>query len=60
VLNVEKLKIFLEETKSDTDTNFEGLNFKYTPIDGPIIRTQAKLIKYKEPVQLALLIPNEE
>jgi hypothetical protein len=57
---VEKLKIFLEETKSDTDTNFEGLNFKYTPIDGPIIRTQAKLIKYKEPVQLALLIPNEE
>jgi hypothetical protein len=61
VLNVEKLKLFLGETKSDTDNHFEELNFNGAQFDRPITRMHAKLIKYKEAAQLALtMLKNEE
>jgi len=40
VLNAEKLKLFLKEEKSETDPEFEELNFNDTKFDGPITKTQ--------------------
>jgi hypothetical protein len=61
VLYVEKLKLFLGETKSDTDNYFVELNFNGAQFDRPITRMRAKLIKYKEAAQLALtMLKNEE
>jgi hypothetical protein len=56
VLNVEKLKLFLEENNGEMDTQFEDLNFNDAQFDRPITRTHAKLIKFKEAAQLALTL----
>jgi len=58
VLNVEKLKLFLDNQTNETDTDMQDLKFndEYESIR----RACAKLIKYKEAAQLALLILNEE
>jgi hypothetical protein len=60
VLNVEKLKLFLDNQTNETDTDIQDLKFNDVPTYGSIRRACAKLIKYKEAAQLALLILNEE
>jgi hypothetical protein len=47
VLNVNKLKLFLQELTSEKDTTKQELNFNNVPTDGPITRACAKLINYK-------------
>jgi hypothetical protein len=56
VINVQKLKIFLQEEHSVKDTHNEDLNFNDAQFDGPITRTRAKLIDYKNAAQFALSI----
>jgi hypothetical protein len=36
VLNIERLKLFLEENFSERDTILQALNFNDAPIDGPL------------------------
>jgi hypothetical protein len=45
VINMQKLKLLLEEEDSEKDTHFEDLNFNENQFDGPITRTRAKLQK---------------
>jgi hypothetical protein len=56
VINVQKLKLFLEEEDSETDTHFKDLNFNDVQFNSPITRTHTKLINYKNAVQVALSI----
>jgi hypothetical protein len=60
VLNVNKLKLFLQEKMSETDSNLLDLNFHDYHTDGSITRARARLINYKNVVHLALLMLNEE
>ncbi len=60
MLNFEKLKLFLEEINGEKDTHFRDLNFNELQFNGPVTRTHAKLIDYKNAVQLALSILKEE
>jgi hypothetical protein len=60
VLNVNKLKLFLEEQSSETDTELQDLNFNDYHTDGPITRARARLINYKNAAHLALLMLKEE
>jgi hypothetical protein len=52
VLNVNKSKIFLQEHKSETDTEQQDLNFNDYQNDKPITRACAKLINDKNTAQL--------
>jgi hypothetical protein len=45
LINMQKLKLFLEEEDSEKDTHFEDLNFNENQFDGPITRTPVKLQK---------------
>jgi hypothetical protein len=47
VLNVNKLKLFLQENLSETDTELQDLNFNDYHTDGPIICACARLINLK-------------
>jgi hypothetical protein len=60
VLNINKLKIFLQEHKSDINTELQDLNFNDISSDKPLTRAHAKLINYKNRAQLALLMLSEE
>jgi hypothetical protein len=60
VLNVNKLKLFLEEQSSETDTELQDLNFNDCHTDGPITRACARLINYKNAAHLALLMLNKD
>ncbi len=60
VLNVNKLKLFLQEDTSETDTELQDLNFHDYKTDGPITRARAKKINYKNAAHLALLMLNQE
>jgi hypothetical protein len=60
VLNINKLKLFLQQQTCDTDTETQNLNFNDAPRDGPITRARAKLIKFKDTAHLTLLMLSEE
>jgi hypothetical protein len=44
VQNVNKLKLFLQQHKSETDTDIQDLNFNYYHSDKPITHAHAKLM----------------
>ncbi len=58
ILNVNKLKLFLQEHESDQ--GFLVYNFNDSSSDKPLTRARAKLINYKNAAQLALLMLKEE
>ncbi len=60
VLNVNKLKLFLQENNSEIDTQLQDLNFNDYSSDKPLTRTCAKLINYKIAALLALSMLGEE
>ncbi len=60
ILNVNKLKIFLQEHVSDQDQTFLDYNFNDSSSERPLTRARAKLINYKNAAQLALLMLKEE
>jgi hypothetical protein len=60
ILNVNKLKLFLQEHESDQDQTFLDYNFNDASSDKPLICARAKLIDYNNPAQLALLMLKEE
>jgi len=59
ILNVNKLKRFLQNDESEESQTFMDYNFNYTSSDKPLTRARAKLINYKNAAQLALLMLNE-
>jgi len=60
VLNVNKLKLFIQELTSDRDTSYQELNFNDEQNNAPITRACGRLINFKNAMQLALLMLNEE
>jgi hypothetical protein len=60
ILNVNKLKLFLQNDETEESQTFLDYNFNDNSSDKPHTRARAKLIKYKEAAQLALLMLNEE
>jgi ribosomal protein L21E len=47
VLNVNKLKVFLQESDNDINTELQDLTFNDFLSDKPLTRARAKLINYK-------------
>jgi hypothetical protein len=60
MLNVNKLKLFLQDSDSEQKSNLQELNFNDPISDKPLTRARAKLINCKNAAQLALLMLNEE
>ena len=60
ILNVNKLKLFLQEHQSEEEQTFLDYNFNDAESDKPLTRARAKLINYKNAAQLALLMLKEE
>jgi hypothetical protein len=60
ILNVNKLKLFLQEHESDQEQTFLNYDFNDAASDKPLTRARAKLINYKNAAQLALLMLKEE
>jgi hypothetical protein len=60
ILNVNKLKLFLQEHERDKEQTFLDYNFNDSSSDMPLTRARAKLINYKNAAQLALLMLKEE
>ncbi len=60
ILNVNKLKLFLQEHESDQNQTFLDYDFNDSSSDKPLTRARAKLINYKNAAQLALLMLKEE
>jgi len=60
ILNVNKLKLFLQEHESDQEQTFLDYNFNDAASNKPLTRARAKLINYKNAAQLALLMLKEE
>jgi len=60
VLNVKKLKLFLQDNEGEENQTFLDYNFNDNLSDKQLTRARAKLINYKNTVQLALLMLNEE
>ncbi len=60
MLNVNKLKLFLQDSDSDLKTDLKDLNFNDFSSDMPLLRARAKFINYKNPAQLALIMLYEE
>jgi hypothetical protein len=60
VLNVNKLKIFLQDTDTDIDKMLQDQNFNEFSSENPLTCAHAKLINYKNAAQLALIMLNEE
>jgi hypothetical protein len=60
ILNVNKLKLFLQEHQSDEEQTFLDYNFNDADSEKPLTRARAKLINYKNAAQLALLMLKEE
>jgi hypothetical protein len=60
ILNVNKLKLFLQNKESEKSQTFLDYNFDDNLSDKPLTRARAKLINYKNAAQLALLMLNEE
>ncbi len=59
ILNVNKLKLFLQENENDQEQTFLDYNFNDSSSDKPLTRAHSKLINYKNAVQLALLMLKE-
>jgi hypothetical protein len=59
-INLNKLKLFLQEHESDQEQTFLDYNFNDSSSNKPITRARYKLIKYKNAAQLALLMLKEE
>jgi len=55
ILNVNKLKLFLQDNNSEQDQTFQDHDFNDSSSDKPLTRARAKLINYKNAAQLALL-----
>jgi hypothetical protein len=60
VLNVNKLKLFLQNNDSEENQTILEYNFNDNVSDKPLTRAHAKLINYKNAAQLALLMLNKE
>ena len=60
ILNVNKLKLFLQDNNSEQDQTFLDHDFNDSSSDKPLTRARAKLINYKNAAQLALLMLKEE
>ncbi len=60
ILNVNNLKLFLQNEDSEENQTFLDYNFNDNSSDKPLTRSWAKLINYKNAAQLALLMLNEE
>jgi hypothetical protein len=60
VLNLNKLKTFLQKTSDSIGNNPQDLNFQNFANDKPLTRARAKLINYKNTAKLALSMLNEE
>jgi hypothetical protein len=60
ILNVNKLKLFLQEHESDQEQTFLDYDFNDTSSDKPLTQARAKLINYKNAAHLALLMLKEE
>jgi hypothetical protein len=60
VLNVNKIKLFLQENDNDINTELQDLNFNDLSSDKPLARTHTKLLNYKNAAQLALIMLSEE
>ncbi len=60
VLNVNKLKLFLQDDDSDQKQNLQEFDFNDTFSDKPLTRALAKLINYENAAKLALLMLDEE
>jgi hypothetical protein len=60
MLNMNKLKLFLQNSDSEENQTFLEYNFNDNVSDKPLTRARAKLINYKNAAQLALLMLNEE
>ncbi len=60
VLNVNKLKLFLQNKESNEAQTFLDYDFNENISDKLLTRARAKLINYKNAAQLALLMLNEE
>ncbi len=56
ILNVNKLKLFLQEHQSEQEQTFLDYNFNDAESEKPLTRARAKLINYKNAAQLALLM----
>ncbi len=55
ILNVNKLKLFLQEHQSEQEQTFLDYNFNDDESDKPLTRASAKLINYKNAAQLAYI-----
>jgi hypothetical protein len=53
ILNVNKLKLFLQEHESEQNQTFLDYDFNDSSSDKPLTRAHAKLINYKNAAQLA-------
>ncbi len=60
ILNVNKLKLFLQEHENDQDQTFLDYNFNDSSSEKPLTRARAKLINYKNAAQLALSMLKEK
>ncbi len=60
MLNVNKVKLFLQNSDSEENPTFLEYNFNDNVGDKPLTRASTKLINYKNAAQLALLMLNEE
>ncbi len=60
ILNVNKLKLFLQENDSDQQQTFLGYDFNEASSDKPLTCAHSKLFNHKNAAQLALLMLNEE
>ncbi len=60
ILNMNKIKIFLQDNDSEEDKTFLDYDFNDASSEKPLTPAGAKLIKYKNAAQLALLMLNEE
>jgi len=60
ILNVNKLKLFLQNKESEENKTFLDYNFNDNSSEKLLTRARAKLLKYKDAAQLALLMLNKE
>jgi len=60
VLNVNKLKLFLQDDENEETQTFLDYNFNDNLSDKLLTRARSKLINYKNAAQLALLMLNED
>ncbi len=60
ILNVNKLKLFLQNSENEQEPKFLDYDFNDSSSDKPLTRTHARLFNYNNAAQLALLMLKEE